>query len=109
MNRTVAAAVILLFIACGAFENRVIVSNETTETVSSVTISVCDLDWRIETLEPGEKVTFKAVYTTDGHFHVSSPELSGDFGYVTHGLTGDQAVITFREDRIDFRQTSGGY
>lgn len=110
LNKMLSAAVVLLMVsACSRLENRVMVTNDTDEVISEVTVTVCDLTWAIESLAPGETITYKAVYSTDGHFRVSSPELNGDFGYVTHGLTNDEVEITFREDRIDFRQSTGGY
>lgn len=104
-----ATAVLLLLSACGRLGNKVMVTNDTEDTISHITVAVCDSLWNIETLTPGETITFTAVYSADGNFQVSSPELNGDFGYVTSGLTRDEAEITFREDRIDFRQSTRDY
>ncbi len=110
MKLMLTAAVFLIMIsACNGLDNRVTVRNDTDEAISGIAVSVCDSSWNIETLAPGETRNFTAVYSTDGHFRVSSPYLNGDFGYVTNGLTGDEAEITFREDRIDFRQSTGDY
>ncbi|HOP25942.1 MAG TPA: hypothetical protein PLM22_02410 [Candidatus Sabulitectum sp.] len=105
MRSLIAAAAILMTAGCGFKGNRVMVTNDTDEAISGITVSVCDSVWSIESLPPGETVVFKVVYDRDDHFRVSSPELNGDFGYVTHGITGEETEITFREDRIDFRQS----
>lgn len=110
MKRILSAAVALMMIsACSSLDNRIMISNDTDETISEITVSVCDSTWNIRNLAPGETITFTAFYSSDGHFRVSSPYLNGDFGYVTHGMTRDEAEITFREDRIDFRQSARGY
>lgn len=105
MRSLIAAGAVLLAAGCGLRGNRVLVTNDTDDIISGIIVSVCDSVWNIESLPPGETVVFKIVYDRDDHFRVSSPELNGDFGYVTHGITGEETEITFREDRIDFRQS----
>ena len=109
--RTLTVSLVMLFLAagCSRFENTVVVTNESDSAINGVTVSVCESTWTIEILNPGESKTFKATYNSDDHFRVSSPALNGDFGYVTSGLTGDRVVIVFREDRIDFTQSTAGY
>lgn len=111
MDTGVKIAVILAAAVSGcSMRNSVTVSNETDETILSVSVSVCDQHWTLDSLPPGHSVTWEAVYTRDDHFSVRSDAWNGDFGYVTHGITGETVNITFTEGGIVFEQDTGeGY
>ncbi len=105
MKKTLAVITcVLVLAACGKLSNTVTVTNGTESAVEQITVSVCDSTWIIAELAPGESREFTAVYTLDDSFLVETPDFSGSFGYVTHGMTRDRAVITLREDSIQFEQ-----
>ena len=110
MKKTLAViACILILVACGKLSNTVTVTNSTESTVRQITVSVCDSTWIIAELAPGDSREFIAVYTMDDSFLVETPDISGSFGYVTRGMTRDRAIITLREDSIQFIQTIQDY
>ncbi len=105
--------ILFTLIGCNNFSNLVHIENNTEIQFSEVTISVCDSLWVIKNMAPNEKFDFKIIYNRDDSFLItavtaSNDSLTGNFGYVTHGMTGDRVWITLEDNAIAFRQSSSG-
>ena len=104
------AIAILVLTGCDRMKNRILIRNDSADTCPSITVAVCDSTWTTENLAPGEQQEFTIVYSRDDHFQVivernDGQTLEGHFGYVTHGVTGDQITIVFAGDSILFSQS----
>ncbi|MEA3266907.1 MAG: hypothetical protein U9P42_08190 [Candidatus Fermentibacteria bacterium] len=105
----ISAMVMLGLAGCIGQGNRILVRNDSDRIYNSVTVSVCDSTWVIQTLAPGEEEEFTIVYTSDDSFHISAETtdeqiVEGNFGYVTHGISDDTIEIIFCGDSICFDQ-----
>lgn len=110
MKKTHAVLTIILAVtACDKFNNTITVTNGSEMTVSEISVSVCDSSWTISELAPGESREFACWYNCDDQFKIETPELSGNFGYVTSSMTEDRVVITLQRDSIQFVQTKENY
>lgn len=101
----------LFLTGCANFSNLIHIENNTEIQFTEVTISVCDSLWTINNMAPNEKFDFTIVYDRDDSFQItavtaSNDSISGNFGYVTHGMTGDRVWITLEDNAIAFRQSS---
>ena len=105
MKKTIPVLITALLFSCVFRNNRVAVINRSGSELRDVTVSVCDSTWRIPLLEPGEEKLFTAVYTRDDHFTVEHGDTVENFGYVTHGISGEFAEIVFTPSGIAFQQT----
>lgn len=105
--------ILFTLIGCNNFSNLVHIENNTEIQFSEVTISVCDSLWVIRNMAPNEKHDFTIVYDQDDSYHITAitdtnDSITGDFGYVTHGIAGDRVWITLEDNAIAFRQSSSG-
>jgi len=103
-------ALLMAVAGCGGCQNLLLVENNSGTACTSVTVAVCDSSWTFNNLYPGEEQEVSVVYTKDDSFHVTvqfagGGTLSGSFGYVTHGITGERIRITIQEDSIAFLQS----
>ncbi len=99
---------------CGSRGNLILIENNSTAVCTTVTVAVCDSTWIIENMIPGDVHEFTVTYTHDDDFKVSVESslgvtLEGNFGYVTHGITGDRVRISIEDDSIAFRQSGNIY
>jgi hypothetical protein len=104
------SALFLVTPGCGSNENLLLVENNSGTTCTSVTVAVCDSSWTFSNLYSGEEQEVSVVYTNDDSFHVSAQfaggrTLSGSFGYVTHGITGERIRISIDDESIAFLQS----
>lgn len=112
MKLTISVVLVCLFLlGCENFSNLIHIENNSEIQFAEVTISVCDSLWVIQNMDPEEKHDFTASYSTDGSFLItavtaSNDSISGNFGYVTHSMTGDRVWISIEDDSIAFRQNS---
>jgi len=104
----------LALTGCEGLKNRILIENDSALTCSAITVTVCDSTWTIHSMAPGEQWESTVVYTRDDHFQVlvemnDGQTFEGDFGYVTHGITGDLIEISFSGDSIYFSQSISSY
>ena len=111
MRKIMITVVILLAVTgCGRIENLVFIQNNSNVICTTVSIAVCDSSWILEGMAPGEQHQFTVVYTSDDAFQISvetadGGSLSGRFGDVTHGSTGERIRISIENDNIFFMQS----
>lgn len=104
----------LALTGCEVLKNRILIENDSALICSAITVTVCDSNWTIHSMAPGEQWESTVVYTRDDHFQVLvemdyGQTLEGNFGYVTHGITGDLVEISFTGDSISFSQSISSY
>lgn len=106
---------LFFFAGCQKSSNLVHVENNTDTHFTEVTVSVCDSMWVIRNMAPNEKHDFTVTYNRDDSYIItavtsSNDSIVGNFGYVTHGISGDRVWISLEDKAIAFRQsTKTGY
>ena len=111
-RKLILLSLLAAFTGCVSRGNLVLVENNSDTVCTTVTVAVCDSSWVIENMIPGEVHEFTVSYTHDDDFKVrvessAGNSIEGNFGYVTHGMTGDRVRISIEDDSIAFRQHSG--
>jgi len=104
------SALFLVASGCRSNENLLLVENNSGTVCTSVTVAVCDTSWTFSNLYSGGEQEVSVVYTNDDSFNVSvqfagGRTLSGSFGYVTQGITGERIRISVNDESIAFLQS----
>ncbi len=115
MNKILVSMLLTVAVAgCGRSRNLILLENNSEKICTSVVVSVCDSVWTVKNMMPGAAREFAVVYTADDSFQVylefsEGDSLQGNFGYVTHGVSGDRIRISIENDSISFRQSGSEY
>jgi hypothetical protein len=115
-KRAIACAVVVALLLAGGWavwhriENRLVVTNESGQAITFLTITVGGETIRLEDVPAGASVSARFRIRSDDHFVVrgrlaDGTELTEDCGYVTNGTYGERAAFVIGPGgKLELRQ-----
>ena len=89
--------------SCGSTVGRFTVSNESSEQLARVSVTVCEQTIDIRDIQPGASVKAQYRVTSDSHFLIvvvfkSGKTLRREDGYVTNGVEYNHDIVVTNSD-----------